>query len=176
MDQFALAYLAGVLDSDGHITVQRFRKVRNGRSKPNTYYCLKVGIAGCRTPPHELAREMFGGKIYPFTPKNPFHRKQYQWSVSGPTAKTVLLAVLPFLRVKRRQAEQGIAFQDMISRHREAQRKHQKPPYRVTDEMQCEREVAWRSVTVLNQSKLRSQTNRPPAGREYNGFPQVGHA
>jgi hypothetical protein len=162
-----LAYLAGVIDSDGYITIQRTRKANKNRCAPNTYYCLKVGIAGTRTPPHELAVSVFGGNISEYS--NGRHRRQYQWSVTGPTARRVLEAIRPFLLVKREQAERGLAFQEMLERHIAAQRRTQKPPYHITCEMQSEREAAWSAMVALNQCRTRKRrTDRLLDGRGRN--------
>jgi hypothetical protein len=93
-----LAYLAGVIDSDGYISIQRV--VRKGKR----YHCAIVGIAGTRREPHDLAASIWGGKIIPYTPKNPRHRTQFQWQRSGRSAVPVINAVLPYLLVKVQQA------------------------------------------------------------------------
>lgn len=108
MDPLVLAYLAGVIDSDGYITTQR--TIRKGV----TYSCAKVGIAGTRRDPHDLAASLFGGNVSRYVPKDPRHRPQFQWSRVGTRASVVLEAVLPYLRVKRRQGELALNLQELV--------------------------------------------------------------
>lgn len=97
-DPLTLAYLAGVIDSDGHVTIHR--STRAGRR----YYAARVGIAGTRRAPHDLAASLFGGRVSVHVPRSPAHRPQFQWSRTGRPAVAVIEALLPFLRVKRDQA------------------------------------------------------------------------
>jgi hypothetical protein len=108
MEPTVLAYLAGVIDSDGYISTQR--SLHSGR----LYSAARVGIAGTRRQPHDLAASLFGGSVSRYEPKDPRHRAQYQWSRSGVGAATVIAAVLPYLRVKRRQAELALQLQEMV--------------------------------------------------------------
>ncbi|MHA4819453.1 hypothetical protein ACXZ65_34450 [Streptomyces aculeolatus] len=103
-----LAYLAGVIDSDGYITVHR--SVRSGKA----YYAARIGIAGTRRQPHDLAASLWGGTVSLYQPKNPRHRGQYQWSRSGDGAYGPISDVLPYLRVKKEQAHLAIEAQDHI--------------------------------------------------------------
>jgi hypothetical protein len=103
-----LAYLAGVIDSDGYISTQRSR--HSGR----LYSGAKVGIAGTRRQPHDLAASLFGGTVNRYIPKNPRHRPQFQWSRHGEGAVVVIEAVLPYLLVKRRQAEIALELQCIV--------------------------------------------------------------
>ena len=167
-DPLEIAYLAGVIDSDGYIVVQRARKANTGRAQPNVYYSIKVGIAGTRTPPHELAKAIFGGNIQRYQPKNPAHRAQFQWQISGPVAAAALFIPKPHLRVKCEQAEIAIDFQNMIERHVKIQRATQTPPYRVTPEMQVERAALWEKMGPLNQSR---RAGRLLDGRTHDEMP-----
>ena len=101
-----LAYLAGVIDSDGYISINR--STRAGR----TYFGAQVGIAGTRSQPHDLAASLWGGKVSLYFPKNPRHRPQYQWSRQGDVALGIIEALLPYLRVKEPQAFAAIELQE----------------------------------------------------------------
>lgn len=107
-----LAYLAGVFDSDGYITVHR--STRNGVD----YYAARVGIAGTRREPHDLAASIWGGTVSRYEPKNPRHRSQYQWSRTGDPALNIIIAVLPYLRVKVTQAWLAVEAQEHVQHGR----------------------------------------------------------
>lgn len=98
-DPLVIAYLAGIIDADGYISIQR--SVRRGI----VYHGPQVGIAGTRREPHDLAATLWGGKVSCYAPKNPHHRPQFQWSRLGEAAVTVIEAIRPYLRVKHKQAD-----------------------------------------------------------------------
>lgn len=108
IDPLTLAYLAGVIDSDGFITINR--SVRNGKE----YFGAVIGISGTRTEPHELAASLWGGKVACYQPKNPRHRAQFQWSRQGDAAVGPILAVQPYLRIKQEQARIALEAQEHI--------------------------------------------------------------
>lgn len=96
-----LAYLAGVLDSDGHITIGV--SVRADKR----YYGANVGIAGTSRESHDLAASVFGGSVRRYSPRGNRrgHKPVYQWSRWGSPALAVVTAVQPYLRVKARHAQ-----------------------------------------------------------------------
>jgi hypothetical protein len=103
-----LAYLAGMIDGDGYITIQR--SVRNGVE----YFCAQVGIAGTRREPHDLASSLWGGKVYRYEPKNLLHRAQFQWSRCGKAAVGIIEAIEPFLLIKREHATLALELQECV--------------------------------------------------------------
>lgn len=107
-DPLTLAYLAGVIDSDGYITIHR--STRSGRH----YYAARIGVAGTRRQPHDLAASLWGGTVGRYEPRDPRHRSQYQWSRTGGPAVAAILAVLPYLRVKVPQALLALDVQEHV--------------------------------------------------------------
>lgn len=106
MNKIDLAYLAGVIDSDGTIGIKRntysMRVV--GDSTQPTYserICVK------QVEPHaiNLLRETFGGTLYYGKPGAKKGRRLYVWQVTDKKAFAALTAMLPFLRIKRKQAQ-----------------------------------------------------------------------
>lgn len=114
-DATVLAYLAGIIDSDGYITAS------SSTRKGVTYCAPRVGISGTRTEPHELAAALFGGKVRSYEPRGgrAHHRTQYQWVLEGDRAAKVISAVLPYLRVKRKQALLALDLQEARQHLRE---------------------------------------------------------
>jgi hypothetical protein len=108
-DELELAYLAGVIDSDGFITIQR--TVHNGR----LYHGARIGITETRPQPHHLASSLWGGRVSLHTPKNPRHRPFYQWSRTGWPAVPAIEAVAPYLRIKGDQAALALQLQEHIA-------------------------------------------------------------
>jgi len=101
-----LAYLAGMIDGDGFITITR--SVRAGKE----YFGAQVGIAGTRREPHDLAASLWGGSVYCHRPANPQHRPQFQWQRMGKGAVPVLEAIFPYLLIKQEHAILALELQD----------------------------------------------------------------
>ena len=97
-----LAYAAGIIDGEGSIGIYRqptyltWITVRN----TNEWICQWLRFA-------------FGGYVYTHTYKPP-HLKwkdSWQWRITGSDAADFLRLILPYLRLKKPQAELAIAFQ-----------------------------------------------------------------
>jgi len=103
-----LAYLAGIIDSDGYVTASS--STRKGR----TYCAPRVGISGTRREPHDLGASIYGGSVHQYEPKDDraHHRTQYQWVLEGDRAADVISDVLPYLLVKRQQGELALQLQE----------------------------------------------------------------
>lgn len=94
-----LAYLAGVVDADGYVTATMSTK------KERTYFGVQLGITGSDPAPHQLAAELFGGRVNVHRPtRNPRHKDQHHWQLGGAKAVEPIEALLPFLRIKRDRA------------------------------------------------------------------------
>lgn len=111
-DPVVLAYLAGVIDSDGYITIHR--SIRNGAR----YHAAQIGIAGTSPEPHELAASLFGGNVGCYQPKNPSYRPQYQWSRTGRAAAAIIAQLRPYLRVKADNAALALELQEHVEEGR----------------------------------------------------------
>ena len=161
-----LAYLAGVIDSDGYISIHR--SCRAGK----LYHAPIIGISGTRTQPHELAQSIWGGKIHCYVPKNPRHRPQYQWLRQGIAAPPIIEALLPYLRVKAEQASLALELAEDVQWGTGPDPfPWQHPGYDPTlrrEEMRAE------MILLLNQSKRPiKHAGRLLDGVEHNDLPEV---
>lgn len=104
-----LAYLAGVVDSDGFVSIAKSH-YRDGRLRISA----RVGICGTRTAPLELAVQVFGGRCRCYLNRSS-PRPMWEWTRSGAAAVPVLDALLAYLRVKRPQAELALEAQMVAS-------------------------------------------------------------
>ena len=109
IEPITLAYLAGMIDADGYITVQR------SQHKGRLYYGAKVGIAGTRREPHDLAASLWGGKVSCYHPSNGIHLPQFQWSRSGRAAAAIIAELLPYLRIKSDQAMVALQLDEHVN-------------------------------------------------------------
>lgn len=95
-------WAAGFFDGEGCVRITRQEKYGK------TYHWMDVSVFQAEQTSIELLMELFGGSI------SDHHSKRdigWWWRAHGPTADAALREMLPYLRVKRRQAEIAINFQ-----------------------------------------------------------------
>lgn len=162
-----LAYLAGMIDGDGYITITK--SVRKNKE----YFGPQIGIAGTRREPHDLAASLWGGRVSKYLPTNPNHRPQFQWQRMGSSAVSVIESILPYLRIKHEHAELALSLhQHLLEAHSEDPFPWFGPNYDPLDAMRRMRE----EMIDMNQS--RNRRRKKPSGRildgvEHNGFPTL---
>lgn len=103
-----LAYLAGVIDADGFISIQRQEK------KGRVYYGARVAITGTQPAPHELAATVFGGSVRSYVNRSPDNRRMFVWERYGEQAVRIIRALQPHLRVKAHQAALALQLQEHL--------------------------------------------------------------
>jgi len=97
------AYIAGLIDADGSIGI--YEQGENGRTPTFT---VTVTIRMAESEGIELLQQYFPRKV---TSTKSYNRKRlYRYRVTGAIAKEILSALLPYLRIKRNQAELAIAY------------------------------------------------------------------
>lgn len=98
-----LAYLAGVIDSDGCIGVYRVRH----RGAHITYQ-PKVQIRQVEPHAIELAKATFGGHVYQHKAQTERGKPLWVWQVHSAAVRPTLAALLPYLRIKLPRAENAL--------------------------------------------------------------------
>lgn len=92
------AYLAGIIDGEGHISVV---DVRDGR-----YTQRRLVVTNCCLPLLISLARRFGGRIHGHQPEGPKRtRASFEWYGYGAWATDILRHVLPYLIGKREEAE-----------------------------------------------------------------------
>lgn len=108
-----LAYLAGLIDGEGCISIFQ-------RSDSNSLKAT-LTIAMTDRAPLDWASETFGAKVYEKRVTGAAEngwKQCYVWLVSTQKAAEILRNVLPFLKVKREQAALLVELADIRERHR----------------------------------------------------------
>lgn len=107
------AYFAGLFDGEGciHISVHP----PHGEGK-NVYHCLQVIISNTDVDIINYLHATFGGYVHLLSPR-PRHRHCYEWVLRSRRARLFLECLLPFLRIKKEQAELAIEFQSTMRGH-----------------------------------------------------------
>uniref|UniRef100_A0A6M3L5I0 Homing endonuclease n=1 Tax=viral metagenome TaxID=1070528 RepID=A0A6M3L5I0_9ZZZZ len=99
-----LAYTAGIIDGEGHITILnkpdcRSRKVQVAVTNTNEWLC-------------QWLKMQFGGRVYTWKPYQKHWKPAYRWILEFNKATDFLQLVLPYLNLKRAHAEIAIAYQE----------------------------------------------------------------
>lgn len=105
-----LAYCAGVIDSDGTIGVKKSsygQRVVGDRRAPG--YSERICVKQVERGAVDLLKQLFGGTFYMEQPQAKARRHLYVWQVTDRNAVICLSAILPYLRIKRLQAENCLA-------------------------------------------------------------------
>ena len=118
-------YAAGVVDSDGSIGIRldtcamRVRKVKAG-----PVYKERVTLKQIEPQAVDLLHEAFGGSRFISAPQNPRAQPLHSLQIVDRMASTFLEAILPYLLIKRRQAELCIELRRLKDESRKARFAH----------------------------------------------------
>ncbi len=101
MKRTDLAYTAGIIDGEGWICIKRTPRA----------YQITVGVGNTNEWLINWLQFSFGGGVYPRTGLADNQKPQWHWNLSTRQAGNFLKLILPYLRIKRPQAELAIQFQ-----------------------------------------------------------------
>lgn len=104
-----LAYIAGFFDGEGSITIHHNCKPSPRGKNPN--HTLQVSIGNTDPSVVEWIHRHFGGNLAYRTETRANHRSTVQWFARAKIGADFLIWIIPFLRMKRAQAEIAIEFQ-----------------------------------------------------------------
>ncbi|CAN7416081.1 hypothetical protein [Paraburkholderia hospita] len=161
-----LAYLAGMIDGDGYVSI--VRSVRNGVE----YFAPQVGISGTLRAPHDLASSIWGGKVSCHLPKNPNHRPQFQWSRQGSVALQIIEALYPYLLLKQEHALLAMELHEHV---RESRQDDPFPWFGPDYDPLCTMRRMRDDMIEMNQSRNRigkKAAGRLLDGRTHDEFPR----
>jgi hypothetical protein len=147
MEGEKLAYIAGIVDGEGSIMIQRDmsisfmrQRLERGSTEPHYHACVRVGMNDPSAV--NFIHEVTGyGKV---VKEKPYHHKKpmYRWTIRRRDEIVPFLRlILPYLLVKKTQAELAIKFMDeWVSSN----------GIRLTDGIRKNRENAWLKMRELN--------------------------
>lgn len=90
------AYMAGFVDADGSISISAVSVAKQ--------YVSKIVVTNCDERVVTLFRDEFGGQVRCRSWKNPRWKPCYEWRLTAIKAQTVIKLILPYLRIKKKQA------------------------------------------------------------------------
>ncbi len=97
-----LVYLAGIVDGEGCLTSNKTSQ--NGRFRP------RFTVTSTFQPLIAWCKMLWGGKYYVTHPKNTKKKTSYTWIVHTNQAIELIKCLLPYLKIKKREAKVFISF------------------------------------------------------------------
>lgn len=110
-----VAYAAGIIDGEGTISIHDAWQFRKDGTKRHYHHAF-VKIANTNFALIRWFTERFGGIYYEIKGRGNC-KKWYSWQITGKSSIPILQAVLPYLVLKRRQAEIALECQATLNRH-----------------------------------------------------------
>ncbi len=112
MEKLHLAYIAGFLDGEGTVRINRSHNKARG-----IRYELQVCAVNTCPEPLFLLQKQFGGGVY-LRKLLPRHKNIYCWTLGQRAGVNLLKQILPYLIIKKSRAELAIEFMDAIQGHK----------------------------------------------------------
>jgi len=130
-----IGYLAGIIDGEGSIYVQK-------QIKKTGFHAYNLRFQVMNTSKELIAwlQETFGGVIYERKSKNPKWKDRYEWWLYHKKFDEIAPHILPFLIIKKKQLEIAIEFRKTFF--------HNTP--RVSEEIKCFRDDCISQISLLN--------------------------
>lgn len=97
------AYLAGIIDGEGHISINRNKSCPTRRLNPR--YQAEIIVVNTDIRLMEFLVENVGGSYYKRKKIKEHHKDTYQWKISSTTARDFCERILPFMVLKKEQAK-----------------------------------------------------------------------
>lgn len=112
MRETDLAYMAGIFDGEGCIIIAKALR----KARPSYYLVCQIHITDEYIV--NLFHSCFGGIVLKQKKKEPHHKTMWAWRCVSRIAQAFLETILPHLRLKGSEAEEGIKLQKLVSSHR----------------------------------------------------------
>ena len=109
-----LAYMAGIVDGEGSIVVVPTTSVSKGKKYPR--FSIRIHAYNNDLGLMLWLKSTFCGSWSPVKRRRTKWTQSYQWYVSHTAAAVIAQAILPYLVIKRRQAEILIQFNATMNR------------------------------------------------------------
>jgi intein/homing endonuclease len=100
------AYLAGLFDGEGSVGLTACSQ----RGRISRAYPLAVSISNTHIETIKSLKNLFGGSTWIKKRRNKKYQPCMQWTLSSQQGLAFLKMIIPYLRIKKEQAEIGIKF------------------------------------------------------------------
>jgi hypothetical protein len=142
------AYLAGAIDIDGRIfIVRRLGKLRRTDGLQVAYYAATISLSDSSPVLPDLLQATFPARRLEYEAKNRRQIAWHMWEAVNHGAREPVVRLLPYLRVKRRQAELALTLITLIEREKAGSARP------LTTEQERARAVLYDEAMILNESR-----------------------
>ncbi|KKR30745.1 MAG: hypothetical protein UT62_C0008G0020 [Parcubacteria group bacterium GW2011_GWC1_39_8] len=104
-----LSYYAGFVDGEGYIGIKKYIRKDKGSEKFSPSYSERVSIGGINELSIKAFNDLVIGNIHYKKPSKLNERGFWNWEVSENKARIFLKMILPYLKIKRLDAELVLA-------------------------------------------------------------------
>ena len=139
------AYLAGAIDIDGRIFIRRARGYR--RDREMAYYSAVISLSDSDPVLPDLLQATFPARRLQYEAKNRSHRAWHMWEAVGESAQEPLIRLLPYLRIRRRQAELALSLITLMQYDKAGSARP------LSEEQEQARRLLYEQVMSLNASR-----------------------
>jgi hypothetical protein len=140
------AYLAGAIDTHGRISISRGRGYRRG-GREMAYYSAAITLSDIDPVLPDLLQATFPARRLQYEAKNRSHRARHMWEAVGQKAQEPLIRLLPYLRIRRRQAELALSLITLMHSDKAGSVRP------LSEEQQRARRLLYEQVMSLNASR-----------------------
>ncbi len=119
MNKTILAYLAGVMDSDGYFTIKRATyNIRVLKDSKNPHYQEQAGLKQVQPEAIKLILRNFGGSFFKSKPYAKNGKNLFCVLLSCRKANFFVKKIYPYLRIKKKQASLLLALRRSLDKGR----------------------------------------------------------
>lgn len=145
-----LAYLAGIVDGEGYLTVHRHK---------NCSYSTTLGVTNTDVRMIHWLHQHFGGSSGPTSRRKenprfkPNWKPSWAWRATSSDLDLILRSLIPYLVVKKRQAELVIAYRATVNGVARQSRKARgvgRSPLPISNDVKAHRSGIVAELTLLN--------------------------
>lgn len=112
-----LAYLAGVLDSDGCFSVGKYHRSDNKSKSLRLRYESRIRVVNTNKNLCFSLQNMFGGRVTRSSPEEGNHKAAYEWVLDGNGINNILESVIPYLTIKKVRAKIFLKYRRTFSKY-----------------------------------------------------------
>lgn len=155
MDATLCAYLAGVIDSDGYITIKRSTYALRVLEKPwHPQYQEMVGLKQTQPEVVDILKAEFGGYRGTERPTAKRGKLLHVWQGTNVVAVSLLRLIRPYLKLKVRQADLAFLLRDS-KESREARLRGSPAKLRQVQAVIAERDYIFAQIRDCNDTRPR---------------------
>lgn len=154
-----LAYVAGVVDSDGHIGIDK--SLTNPQRRVSPRYQPTVCVVNTSEALMTLLQSEFGGSVNTRKKVAEHHKTTYRWKLCNRMAADFCRQIAPYLLVKKAQSELLVEMMDAIPLYANTRLGHKTTP----PEDLARREAVYQRFKALNDDRRYPQRLSGAASR-----------